>query len=62
MWTRSPPLVGMHLLDISCVSIGIFLKLHATFPNNNNNVGTTISIMDLTSTGNGQVTDSSVDE
>ena len=27
------PLVVMHLLDISCVSVGIFLKLHATFPN-----------------------------
>ena len=27
------PLVAMHLLDRSCVSVGIFLKLHATFPN-----------------------------
>ena len=32
-WTHSPPLVAMHLLDRSCVIIGIFLKLHATFPN-----------------------------
>ena len=31
-WTRSPPLVSMHLLDRSCVIVGIFLKLHATFP------------------------------
>ena len=27
------PLVAMHLLDRSCVSVGIFLKLHATLPN-----------------------------
>ena len=33
MWTHSPPLVAMHLLDRSCVSVGFFLKLHATFPN-----------------------------
>src|SRR3989337_105432 len=33
MWTHSPPLIAMHLLDRSCVSVGIFLKLHATFPN-----------------------------
>ena len=33
MWTHSPPLVAMHLLDRSCVSVGIFFKLHATFPN-----------------------------
>ena len=33
-WTHSPLLVAMHLLDRSCVSVGIFLKLHATFPNN----------------------------
>ena len=32
-WTHSPPLVAMHLLDRSCVSVGFFLKLHATFPN-----------------------------
>ena len=32
-WTHSPPVVAMHLLDRSCVSIGIFLKLHAMFPN-----------------------------
>ena len=32
-WTYSSPLIAMHLLDRSCVSIGIFLKLHATFPN-----------------------------
>ena len=32
-WTHSPPLVPMHLLDRSCVFVGIFLKLHATFPN-----------------------------
>ena len=32
-WTHSPLLVAMHLLDRSCVSIGIFLILHATFPN-----------------------------
>ena len=32
-WTHSPPPVDMHLLDRSCVSVGIFLKLHATFPN-----------------------------
>ena len=34
MFTHSPPFVAMHLLDRSCVSVGIFLKLHATFPNN----------------------------
>ena len=33
MWTHSPPPVAMHLLDRSCVIIGIFLKLHAMFPN-----------------------------
>ena len=33
-WAHSPPLVAMHLLDRSCVIIGFFLKLHATFPNN----------------------------
>ena len=33
-WTHSPPLIAMHLLDRSCVIIGNFLKLHATFPNN----------------------------
>ena len=27
------PLVAMHLLDRSCVSVGNFLKLHAMFPN-----------------------------
>ena len=27
------PLVAMHLLDRSCVIVGFFLKLHATFPN-----------------------------
>ena len=32
-WTQSPPLVAIHLLDRSCVSVGIFLKLDATFPN-----------------------------
>ena len=32
-WTHSPRLVAMHLLDRSCVSVGFFLKLHATFPN-----------------------------
>ena len=32
-WTHSPPLVAMHLLDRSCVSVVNFLKLHATFPN-----------------------------
>ena len=32
-WTHSPRLVAMHLLDRSCVIVGIFLKLHATFPN-----------------------------
>ena len=31
--THTPPLVAMHLLDRSCVSVGFFLKLHATFPN-----------------------------
>ena len=31
-WTHSPPLVAMHLLDRSCVSVGFFLKLHAMFP------------------------------
>ena len=31
-WTHSPPLIAIHLLDRSCVSVGIFLKLHATFP------------------------------
>ena len=35
-WTHSPPLVAMHLLDRSCVIVGIFLKLHATFPNRSN--------------------------
>jgi hypothetical protein len=25
-WTYSPPLVAMHLLDRSCVSVGIFLN------------------------------------
>ena len=33
-WTHSPPLVAMHLLDRSCVSVGFFSKLHAMFPNN----------------------------
>ena len=32
-WTHSPPLVAMRLLDRSCMSVGIFLKSHATFPN-----------------------------
>ena len=32
-WTHSPPLIAMHLLDRSCVIVGFFLKLHATFPN-----------------------------
>ena len=32
-WTHSPSLIVVHLLDRSCVSVGIFLKLHATFPN-----------------------------
>ena len=32
-WTHSPPLVAMHLLDRSCMIVGIFLKLHAMFPN-----------------------------
>ena len=32
-WTHSPPLIAMHLLDRSCLSVGIFLKLHATLPN-----------------------------
>ena len=31
-WTHSPPLIAMHLLDRSCVSVGNFLKLHATLP------------------------------
>ena len=31
-WTHSSPLVAMHLLDRSCVIVGNFLKLHATFP------------------------------
>ena len=30
-WTHSPPLVAMQLLDISCVIVGNFMKLHATF-------------------------------
>ena len=35
-WTHSPPLIALHLLDRSCVSVGFFfLKLHATFPNSN---------------------------
>ena len=34
-WTHSPPLIAMHLLDRSCVIVGIFLKLHATFPTHN---------------------------
>ena len=33
-WTHSPPLVAMYLLDRFCVIVGIFLTLHATFPNN----------------------------
>ena len=32
-WRHSSPLISMHLLYRSCVSVGIFLKLHATFPN-----------------------------
>ena len=32
-WTHSPPLVAMHLLDRSCMSVCIFLKLQATLPN-----------------------------
>ena len=32
-WTHSPPLIAIHLLDKSCVIIGNFLKLYATFPN-----------------------------
>ena len=31
-WTHSLHLVAMHLLDRSCVIVGIFLKLHAMFP------------------------------
>ena len=26
-WTHSPPLVSMHLLDRSCVSVGIFFEI-----------------------------------
>ena len=33
MWTHSPPLVAMHLLDRSCELVGNLLKLHAMFPN-----------------------------
>ena len=32
-WTSLSPLVAMHQLDGSCVSVGIFLKFHAMFPN-----------------------------
>ena len=32
-WIHSPPIVAMHLLYRSCLIIGIFLKLHAMFPN-----------------------------
>ena len=32
-WTDSPLLIAMHLLDRSCVIVGNFLKLHATFSN-----------------------------
>ena len=32
-WTHSPPLIAMRLLDKSCVIVGNFLELHATFPN-----------------------------
>ena len=32
-WTHSPPIVAMHLVDRSCVIVGIFFKFHATFPN-----------------------------
>ena len=32
-WTHSPPLVAMYRLDRSCVIVGNFLKLHATFSN-----------------------------
>ena len=28
-WTHSPLLVATHLLDISCVIVGNFMKLHA---------------------------------
>ena len=31
-WTHSSPLIDLHLLYRSCVSVGFFLKLHATFP------------------------------
>ena len=41
-WTHSYPLVAMHLLDRSCVSVGMFLKLHATFPNNPMRTGLTL--------------------
>ena len=34
-WTHSPPLVVMHLLDRSCVIVGFFFKLHATFTKRN---------------------------
>ena len=32
-WTHSPPLVAMHLLDRSCMSVGNLLKLHVASPN-----------------------------
>ena len=32
-WTTLSPLVVMNLLDISCMIVGIFLKVHARFPN-----------------------------
>ena len=32
-WTHSFLLITMHLLDRSCVIVGFFFKLHATFPN-----------------------------
>ena len=31
-WTHSPPLVAMHLLDRSCVIVGIFFEI-TVFPN-----------------------------
>ena len=31
-WTHSPPLVAMHLLDISCVIIGFFFEIACHVP------------------------------
>ena len=32
MWTHSPPLVAMHLLDRSCVIVGFFFEIACYVP------------------------------